>query len=378
MSIQRAPIPAFYCVYMLRATTQPRKHVYIGSTPHPRRRLRQHNGELGTRSGASKTVRLRPSEFALLVTGFPSKVAALQFEWAWQNAHITRHSRETTSKTGTMNGKIDHLLALLRSQSFQQWPLEIRIFNQQAADHWSKATAKTPVGKPVSTTIMDRQRVLDGTADIDVTYQPLKAQIAKSTALAKASQRTACAVCHESMNHAADLIAVCTIGTCRSVSHLVCLSRHFRAGSATPTTLLPVSGSCPTCRHPMQWADVARDASLRADGQAHIDKLLKPPRGANAAALNEAEDKAEDESDSDSNISAAGLEDDTALARQKQSKASRSESKKRVSATKTTARAKRSRSTSPSASSSKKRSTKLPSVIPDSEDSDIPDIDDLV
>lgn len=36
----------------------------------------------------------RPWQMVLVVTGFPSKSAALQFEWAWQHPYKDRHVKD--------------------------------------------------------------------------------------------------------------------------------------------------------------------------------------------------------------------------------------------------------------------------------------------
>ncbi len=90
--MERRPIPALYACYLLRSTVR-HGSLYIGSTPHPARRLAQHNGL--TSGGAVHTARstLRPWEMTCLVLGFPSSVAALQFEWVGRVSHIPHFRR---------------------------------------------------------------------------------------------------------------------------------------------------------------------------------------------------------------------------------------------------------------------------------------------
>ncbi|XP_073270599.1 uncharacterized protein [Primulina huaijiensis] len=74
----------FVACYLLTSLSPRFKgHTYIGFTVNPRRRIRQHNGEIG--SGAWRTKKKRPWEMVLCIYGFPTNVAALQFEWAWQH-----------------------------------------------------------------------------------------------------------------------------------------------------------------------------------------------------------------------------------------------------------------------------------------------------
>ena len=53
---------------------------YVGYTDGPARRLRQHNWELP--GGAEPTRKHRPWVLVAIVSGFPSKITALAFEWA--------------------------------------------------------------------------------------------------------------------------------------------------------------------------------------------------------------------------------------------------------------------------------------------------------
>lgn len=97
-SVASHSVPSFYTCYFLRSIASP-SSTYIGSTPDPRRRKRQHNGDLT--QGACKTMRARPWEMECIVYGFSSKIAALQFEWAWASPHLTRHLKVLPSETDT-------------------------------------------------------------------------------------------------------------------------------------------------------------------------------------------------------------------------------------------------------------------------------------
>ena len=86
---------SFHC-YLLRSLDpdHPRK-TYVGFTTDPRKRLRQHNGDL--KGGARRTKRGRPWGYVALIDGFQSKATAMSFEWAWQHVGRSKVFRAAVS-----------------------------------------------------------------------------------------------------------------------------------------------------------------------------------------------------------------------------------------------------------------------------------------
>ena len=66
-----------FCCYLLKSTTT--RKTYFGYTKNVSKRLRQHNGEI--KGGAKATRYGRPWIIICVITGFPDKTTALQFEW---------------------------------------------------------------------------------------------------------------------------------------------------------------------------------------------------------------------------------------------------------------------------------------------------------
>lgn len=110
----------FYSVYLLMGNGG--RRTYVGFTTNPRRRLRQHKGEL---VGGAKRTKGRDWSMMLLVHGFPNAVAALRFEWQLQHPESARPLRVARSSAalllpksraaqGTLLVKLRALAHLLR------------------------------------------------------------------------------------------------------------------------------------------------------------------------------------------------------------------------------------------------------------------------
>ncbi|KAK3685186.1 hypothetical protein B0T22DRAFT_409377 [Podospora appendiculata] len=326
MTIQPKPIPALYTVYILRSTVR-HASLYIGSTPHPPRRLSQHNGV--SKGGAVRTSRgnLRPWEMVGLVSGFPSMVAALKFEWALTNPHLSMHipssSRLTVPRGTKSNGRprrpaksmgsiLSNLHLLVRVLSFERWPLKLHFFAPDVLAAWKRWCATTNEALrqslPVLTSFADdgpslatkaaisgdsasasvgaeggqgdaEQAAPWGIYALPLDYEPIKEYVAKAQAVFEFEREGDCVVCRETIDAGRGLHAVCSNKDCEGVGHVTCWSRHLLSASGSGETgILPIHGECPKCHGEVQWGDMMKELTLRLRGGKEVEKLLKTKR----------------------------------------------------------------------------------------------------
>jgi structure-specific endonuclease subunit SLX1 len=245
----------FYACYLLLSLSPMSKNnVYVGSTPNPVRRLRQHNGEIT--GGAKKTLSKRPWQMVVVVYGFPSRLAALQFEWAWQNPHKSRHFKSGQfpstfigkQKERYLAGKLQALNLMFHLDQYKRWPLHIHFTNSSVQKMF--------------------EQMLDLPPHVGVTTGTLETipcdQNAKTI---EGAQSLLCIICKEKIDieEMQNLLA-CTSDSCAMLSHLICLSSHFLTEenkTLSVPNIIPLQGSCPVCAKDLKWGDLINGMKCR-------------------------------------------------------------------------------------------------------------------
>ncbi|KAJ7502827.1 hypothetical protein B0H11DRAFT_1986548 [Mycena galericulata] len=282
--------PSFYACYLLKSIQTPTSTAtYIGSTPNPPKRIRQHNGELT--QGAHKTRLRRPWVMQMIVYGFPSKLAALQFEWAWQHAHISRHLRDANGKamlrrSNTVKNNIRTVRLMLSTHPWSTWPLHVKLFTDLAVKGWESAKPGIPPLPQGFTCAVELEGV-DGKSGQDGSGRqgPISVDdalftsvhLAKNTALLASNRQLTCSVCNgDLLDYSTDHLktTLCPTTGCTAVSHLLCLSDDFLASQTSDTGMIPRGGHCRSCRTYLLWGDIVRGIYRRSAGGALCEPEL--------------------------------------------------------------------------------------------------------
>ncbi|PSR76960.1 hypothetical protein BD289DRAFT_456843 [Coniella lustricola] len=309
MAVQTKAIPALYVVYVLRSTVR-HASLYIGSTPNPPRRLKQHNGT--AKGGAARTAktRLRPWEMVAIVSGFPSMVGALKFEWALTNSHLSLHiapeERITVSTQRKRSGmpkrpplKMSAILSnvhlLLGVPSFSHWPLKLHFFDREVYSQWDKYCSSADVG-PLSRsleivtdfrspaaalagTTTQTAFLEDGFSSGEEECSDTSDKEEKGQDITTFEREGDCVVCHQQLDHDKGLHAICSQAGCEGVGHLDCWSRHLLSQQVqeedSSSVILPMDGQCPQCHGLVKWSDMMKELTLRTREPMELDKLVK-------------------------------------------------------------------------------------------------------
>ncbi|KAI7845282.1 hypothetical protein COHA_001125 [Chlorella ohadii] len=302
----------FFGCYLLESKHPKGKgHTYIGFTVNPRRRIRQHNGEIT--SGAAKTKSRRPWEMALVVYGFPTQVQALQFEWAWQHPEKSLDVRDIAAKLGRKKryGVAGKALPEVvedatdppeeeedggsedgsgegggSSDEGSMWPDGSLLQRGQPSSQAASLLTGVAAGAAAAAPALGRQQFDvasssgedGGTAQMGAGASQAAAAAAataatepapggkgkgkaKGGARAAARAATACKLCSRAANRTWVPCSCCGVRT-----HVECLARHFLQNSGgngsgslaggPASGLLPSRGACPGCGAQLTWMEV--------------------------------------------------------------------------------------------------------------------------
>lgn len=223
----------FLGVYLLYCLNpRHRGRVYVGFTVNPARRVQQHNA--GRRKGGAwRTSGRGPWEMVLIVHGFPSSVAALRFEWAWQHPHASRRLAHVGPRLRGEAAFAFHLRVLahmLRAPPWARLPLTLR---------WLRPDFQRDLCPPPP-------------PHVPLAFGPPPPRAGAPRRRADTEPGT-CTLCHGALQEDQGPLR-CPHPSCRLRAHVICLAEEFLRGE--PGQLLPLEGQCPSCKNSLLWGDL--------------------------------------------------------------------------------------------------------------------------
>lgn len=101
---------------------------------------------------------------------------------------------------------------------------------------------------------------------LDVINRELREYMEKAQFLVDAGDRINCGVCHRRVNWKDDHVVICSQGSCRCASHLLCLSAVMIPTKYADTEFIPKGGECPECHDLLDWPTLMKEMTSRVRG----------------------------------------------------------------------------------------------------------------
>lgn len=249
---QPGPFFGVYLLYCLNPRYPGR--VYVGFTVNPARRAQQHNG--GRRKGGAwRTSGRGPWEMVLIVHGFPSAVAALRFEWAWQHPHASRrlaHVGPRKRSEGSFDFHLRVLAHMLCTPPWARLPLTLR---------WLRPDFQRDLCPPPPSHV-----------PLAFGPPPPRCRATPSTQPDPDPDAEAhCSLCARGFQDEVPLC--CPHPSCSVRAHMICLAEWFL--QEEPGQLLPLEGQCPGCENSLLWGDLiwlSRMGTQEAEDNLELDE----------------------------------------------------------------------------------------------------------
>ena len=250
-----------------------RGRVYIGYTVDPVKRIGQHNGG-ASKGGARKTSGKAPWDMTLFVHGFPSNIAALRFEYAWQQPRMSRRLRHLPAKTRKetqYDYRIRLLSEMLNTPPWSRLPLTVnwlclkyrQTLNPPPPPHvqvregfvgafTNQKDAKMLENEAESNPPLEAIAELDDSSDSSflTLADKIQGKKPKMPKMAKPQDKRRSlmtGVCDECEKEKSEELVFCPKSSCPAKFHLTCV------GNQSQDQLIPIEFKCKVCFSRLSW-----------------------------------------------------------------------------------------------------------------------------
>ncbi|GAV04439.1 hypothetical protein RvY_14714 [Ramazzottius varieornatus] len=249
----------FHGCYLLVSNSENRWYrgrTYIGYTVDPNRRHKQHNKGRKFGGAVRTGPKKGPWDVVVIVYGFMTNIAALQFEWAWQHPDESRRLRSVGKKKSKENALTYRLRLMAEMLSIEPWnnlALTVQWLNSEYEIEFP-ANLKPPSHIPILSGAVRTKKVTAPETPVCGNVVSLDNTDASIIAIQESPSDTKCGICQLACEKPHRV--TCLVTTCSSTYHLICLAKHFLGEDKQ--SFVPLKGECPSCRSTLLWADLIR------------------------------------------------------------------------------------------------------------------------